>query len=177
MFGLRSISRQSEGARMAVKLPPRGTRGFVMPRAVRPLAKAGMTLSHFMYRYMGDRMKVQGRPLLELNTVGAKSGVSRHATLARFDDPTHPGSWLVIGSNNGAAEHPSWCYNLAKNPGQVSVTIGKREVRVHPESLEGEEREAAWQRVVGLAPGYRRYEVTTDRQIPIIRLTPKGNAA
>lgn len=162
---------------MAVKLSPPGTRGFVMPRAARPLAKAGMKLSHFMYRHMGDRMKVQGQPLLELSTVGAKSGVPRHAALARFDDPTHPGAWLVIGSNNGAAQHPSWCYNLAKNPDQVSVTIGKREIQVHPESLEGEERDAAWKRVVSLAPLYGRYEQTTDRRIPIIRLTPKGDGA
>jgi deazaflavin-dependent oxidoreductase (nitroreductase family) len=144
-----------------------------MPRAIQPLAQAGMKLSHLMYQYLGDRMKVQGRPLLELNTVGARSGVPRHATLARFDDPTHPGSWLVIGSNAGAAEHPAWCYNLAKNPDQVSVTVGKREIEVQPESLEGEERDAAWKEVVSLAPGYGRYERTTDRRIPIIRLTPK----
>jgi deazaflavin-dependent oxidoreductase (nitroreductase family) len=162
---------------VAVKLAPRGTRGFVMPRAARPLAKAGMKLSHFMYRYMGDRMKVQGRPLLELNTVGAKSGVPRHATLARFDDPTQPGSMLIIGSNNGAAEHPSWCYNLVKNPDQVSVTMGKQKVMVHPDSLEGEERDAAWNMVVALAPRYGKYEHTTDRRIPVIRLTPKGDVA
>jgi deazaflavin-dependent oxidoreductase (nitroreductase family) len=148
-----------------------------MPRAVRPLAKAGMKLSHFMYRFLGDRMKVQGRPLLELHTVGAKSGVPRHATVGRFDDPGRPGSWLVVGSNAGAAQHPSWCYNLAKNPDKVSVTTGKRAIKVHAESLEGEERAEAWKMVVSLAPGYGKYEEITDRLIPIIRLTPIGDGA
>jgi hypothetical protein len=63
---------------------------------------------------------------------------------------------------------------LAKNPDIVSVTIGKRQVKVHPESLEGEERDEAWKMVVSLAPGYGKYEETTDRLIPIIRLTPVG---
>jgi hypothetical protein len=34
------------------------------------------------------------------------------------------------------------------------------------------EREKAWRMVVSLAPGYGKYETTTDRRIPIFRLTP-----
>jgi len=162
---------------MAVKLGPGGTRGFVMPRAARPLAKAGMGLSHLVYRILGDRMKVQGQPLLQLTTVGARSGEKRHAVLARFEDSNGPGSWLIVGSNAGAARHPSWCHNLVKNPGQAWVTIGQQEVKVYPESLEGDEREAAWRRIVSLAPGYGKYEQTTDRLIPLIRLTPVGDPA
>lgn len=159
---------------MPVTLGPGGTRGFELPKAIRPLAKAGMTLAHVAYRLLGDRMRVQGQRLLELNTLGGTSGLERHVTLARFDDPSHPGSWLVIGSNNGAARHPGWCYNLVKNPDHVTVTIGKEQVKVRADSLEGEERDAAWRRVVSLSPGYGRYERTTDRQIPVIRLTPVG---
>jgi deazaflavin-dependent oxidoreductase (nitroreductase family) len=108
-----------------------------------------------------------------LTTVGAKTGKRRHSIVARFPDIDHPGAWLVVGSNNGSARHPSWCYNLAKNPEQAWVTVAGTTDEVTPESLEGSERETAWRRIVATAPGFARYETTTDRQIPIIRLTPQ----
>lgn len=162
---------------MSVKLPPTGTRGVVMPKFVLPLMKAGMGLSLLVFRMLGDRMKVQGQRLLMLTTVGAKTGLRRHAILARFPDPTHAGTWLVIGSNSGLARHPSWCYNLAKNPEQVWIRMGKEVRKVHPDSLHGAERQEAWKRVVSAAPGFHRYETTTDREIPIIRLTPDTKGA
>lgn len=146
---------------------------MALPSFARPLMKAGMGLSHLAFRLLGDRMKVQGQNLLMLTTVGAKTGRRRHSILTRFPDPAHPNAWLVVGSNGGSARHPSWCYNLAKNPEQASVTVKGETYQVTADSLEGAEREAAWRRVVATAPGFGRYETTTDRQIPIIRLTPQ----
>lgn len=40
--------------------------------------------------------------------------------------------------------------------------------------LHGAEREQAWQRIVTEAENFRRYEETTDREIPVIQLTPKA---
>lgn len=147
-----------------------------MPKFLRPLMKGGMRLSHLVFRLLGDRMKVQGQPLLMLTTVGAKTGQRRRSIVARFPDPDHPGAWLVIGSNYGSAPHPSWCYNLAKNPDQAEITIGGETLKVRAETLEGTERDEAWKRVVSAAPGFARYETTTDRRIPIIRLTPEHRA-
>jgi deazaflavin-dependent oxidoreductase (nitroreductase family) len=160
---------------MSVTLPPNGTRGVVMPKFALPLMKAGMGLSHLVFRMLGDRMRIQGQTLLMLTTVGARTGKRRHSILARFADPGRPGTWLVVGSNGGLARHPSWCYNLAKNPEQVWIKIGKQDLKVHPDSLPGSEREEAWKRVVSLAPGYAPYETKTDREIPIIRLTPASS--
>jgi deazaflavin-dependent oxidoreductase (nitroreductase family) len=161
---------------MAVTLPPNGTRGTEMPKFVRPLMKAGSGFSHFMFRRLGDRMKVQGRPLLMLKTMGAKTGKERHSIVARFEDPRHPGAWLVVGSAGGSARNPSWCYNLAKNPGQVWITVDKETHQVRPESLHGAERDEAWKRIVSLAPNFGKYETTTDRLIPVLRLTPQTSA-
>jgi len=158
---------------MPVTLPPNGTRGTEMPGFARPLMKAGTGLSHFMFRLLGDRMKVQGQPLLMLKTVGAKTGKERHSIVARFENPGHPGAWLVIGSAGGSARNPSWCYNLAKNPGQVWVTVEQEVHKVNPDSLHGAERGEAWKRIVSLAPQFGKYEKTTDRLIPVIRLTPE----
>jgi F420H(2)-dependent quinone reductase len=39
-------------------------------------------------------------------------------------------------------------------------------------SLSGEEREAAWQQIVRIAPGFAEYQRKTDREIPVVRLVP-----
>jgi len=136
-------------------------------------------LFHWVFRRFGDRMRVQGRPLLELETVGARTGARRRTMLAWFPDTSaepaqNPSAsfdrWLVVASNAGSARHPAWFLNLAKNPDQVWITTGKRRVKVRPETLEGAERDRAWQEVTSLAPGYGRYLEVTDRVIPIVRL-------
>lgn len=78
----------------------------------------------------------------------------------------------MVGSAGGSARHPGWYFNLAKNPDQVGSTVGRRKLRVRPESLRGVERGEAWNRVVSMAPGYGLYQLKTDREIPILRLTP-----
>jgi len=123
------------------------------------------------HRILGDRMRVQGRPLLLLHTVGARSGRTRTTMLGWFPDATDQG-WLVVASFAGAARHPAWFLNLAANPDRVWVEIRGRKVRVRPASLTGADRADAWQRVVTLAPGYANYQLKTDREIPIVRLTP-----
>lgn len=158
---------------MAVTLAPSGTRGSEIPRLARPLAKVGMGLSHLVLRMLGERMKIQGQSLSVLTTVGARTGQKRHSVLARFADPEHPGAWLIIGSNGGSARHPSWCFNLVKHPDEVWVKVAKEEVKVQPQSLHGAERQKAWDWVVSEAPGYKKYETSTDREVPVIRLVPE----
>ncbi len=164
---------------MSVVVTPRGTRGVEWRRLPRPLMSALFALVHLAYRAFGDRMRVQGRPLLELETVGAKSGVRRHAVLGWFPEAfAEPGgnametisSRLVVASNAGSARHPAWFLNIARHPDQVWIAIGRRRIKVTPESLEGAERDRAWDQIAALAPGYARYQEKTDRVIPIVRL-------
>ena len=129
-----------------------------------------------MFRLAGGRMKVQGRPLLLLETVGARSGKLRHTTLGWFpDEDSTRRAWLVVGSAAGAASHPAWCVNLARRPDDAVIDVGGERVAVRAESLDGAERERAWSRVVALAPGYGKYARDTDREIPILRLVPKSS--
>ena len=156
---------------MPVTLSPSGTRGTAIPGFAKALMKAGAGVGNLLFSMMGDRMKVQGRPLVLLTTVGAKSGKERQTLLGRFDDTENPGAWLVVGSNGGAARHPGWCHNLAANPDQAWATIKKHKTRVRPDSLAGSSYQEAWDRIVSSAPGYGSYLEKTDRHIPIIRLT------
>ena len=123
------------------------------------------------FRLMGQRAKVQGRPLLLLTTVGAKTGKRRQTTLGWFDDdPPSADRWLIVASKGGSATHPGWYVNLARRPKDTTIEVDGKTIAVEPQSLEGAERERAWARIVALAPSYGKYAVTTDREIPVVRL-------
>lgn len=115
-------------------------------------------------------VKIQGRPLLRLITVGARSGKRREAVLGWFPSD-RADSWIVVASNSGSARHPGWAYNLAQNPEKAWVDVGGGEIPVDVELLAGTERESVWNRVVDMAPGYGSYLAKTDREIPIFRFT------
>jgi deazaflavin-dependent oxidoreductase (nitroreductase family) len=114
--------------------------------------------------------KFMGFPVLLLTTVGARTGAEHTHVLGGFPDGDD--AWLVIASKGGSATHPHWFHNLAKNPDKVWAQVGNRKMRVKVESLQGAERVAAYARVVAVARNYGGYLTKTDREIPVLRLTP-----
>lgn len=136
---------------------------------------AMVRLFHLAYRLFGDRMRVQGRPLAELETVGARSGRSRRTVLGTFPGSGEEaaGGLLVVASNGDSGRHPAWLLNLAKHPDQVWITVSRHRLRVRPEPLAGEDRERAWRQIPAPAPGYAGYRRGTDRLIPVVRPTPE----
>jgi deazaflavin-dependent oxidoreductase (nitroreductase family) len=125
-----------------------------------------MQLSQFR-RNKGGRTQ-GGVPTLILETVGARSGETRHAMLGYVEEG--PGSRLVIASLAGSARNPSWLYNLARRPRATIELADGRRLRVAATSLSGAELDAAWNRVAAEAPEYANYLGVTDRAMPIIRL-------
>jgi len=131
-----------------------------------PMVRGMMRVAAGLYRATGGR---SGSSALLLTTVGARSGEKRVAWLRRFDEPD--GRWLVVGSAGGTAKQPSWVHNLAHSPDKVWVEIGHDRFKVTPELVQGEERATAWARIVAEAPQFAGYLETTDRELPIVRLT------
>jgi deazaflavin-dependent oxidoreductase (nitroreductase family) len=132
-----------------------------------PLTRAASGMFIGTVRLFRGRGPFKGIALL--TTVGATSGKKRTAPVGAV--PDGPGRWLVVGSNMGAAKHPAWFTNLARNPDQAEIELGGRTTKVTPESLVGAERAAAWERVIKASPGFAAYEQKTDRLIPVVRLT------
>ena len=128
-----------------------------------------MRVTRTIHRLTGS--KLGGRPLLYLSTVGAKSGQRRTAVVMPF--PEGDDAWLIVASKNGAATHPAWLYNLAAHPDQIEVEIQGRKAAVTAETLAGDERAAAWERITSERPNFASYETKTDRRIPVIRLTAR----
>lgn len=147
---------------MPVELTPSGTRGGTMPKIPKLVQKLALPIANLF-------LKSKGMRILELTTVGARSGNEHAVYLTYFPDGN---GYLVVGSAGGAKKHPAWLYNMAKNPDRIWVTIGGRKTAVRAESLKGDERAAAWRRVVAEQSLYAGYEQKTDREIPTVRLTP-----
>jgi deazaflavin-dependent oxidoreductase (nitroreductase family) len=149
---------------MSVKVPPRGTRGTPFPRFL-----VGSANRLLLRRFRRGGARTQGGlPTLLLETVGARSGETRHAVLGYLEDG--PGAWLVIASLGGAARHPAWLHNLAKQADAMVEFDDGRRFEVRAETLDGEQLDAAWARIARDAPEYVNYRSKTDRDIPVLRL-------
>jgi deazaflavin-dependent oxidoreductase (nitroreductase family) len=111
--------------------------------------------------------ELQGRPIIVLTTVGAKSGKLRKTALMRVE---HDGEYAVIASKGGAPEQPAWYYNLVANP-HVELQDGAAKHDYVAREVQGEEREAWWRRANETWPPFDSYQEKTDRQIPVFVLT------
>lgn len=112
--------------------------------------------------------ELNGRPVILLTTVGAKSGKIRKTPLMRVE---HDGEYAVVASLGGAPKNPVWYYNVKKNPRvelQDGATAGDYEAR----EVSGDEKALWWERAVAAFPDYAEYQTKTDRQIPVFVLTP-----
>ena len=144
-----------------------GTRGARQPK--------GRVMS-WMNRLMARRVRRRGAKFLGFNalaliTVGRKSGLERTTPVGWF--PGTDGSWLVVASAAGAPGNPDWYYNLAAHPDQVRIDVDGKTVDVRAEQLHGPERAQAWEQITTAAPRFAEYQVKTDRELPVIRLTPR----
>ncbi len=157
-----------------IPIPPRGTKGAWMPsgRVFKAVTKPyfNRELKRLENPKATEQAKFMGFPVGVVTTVGAKSGAERKQVLGVFPDGRD--TWLVIASNGGSPAHPHWFLNIAKNPDKVWLTLAGKRVRVRVESLHGKEREDAYARVVAAAKNYAGYPTKTDREIPVLRLTP-----
>ena len=144
---------------------PAGSRGVSQPGFAKQFLKLFNKFSAGRIRQTG---KFGELPSLVLTTVGSKSGQERKSPLAYF--PADGGGWLIVASFAGAAKNPSWYYNLAAHPEQVSIEFSGRSESVTAEQLHGAERESAWRQITAASERFTEYQSKTDRELPIIRL-------
>jgi len=114
---------------------------------------------------------MRGKPVIILTTVGAKSGKLRKTPLMRVE---HDGAYAVIASQGGAPTHPQWYPNLLAHP-VVELQDGAAKHEYDARVVEGEEREAWWERAVEAWPDYADYQTKTDRVIPVVVLERRSH--
>lgn len=115
-----------------------------------------------------EATELNGRPIILLTTVGAKSGKLRKTPLMRVE---HQGEYAVVASLGGAPKHPVWYFNIKQNP---RVELQDKTVTKEYDAREvfGQEKDEWWERAVEAYPDYADYQKKTDREIPVFVLTP-----
>jgi deazaflavin-dependent oxidoreductase (nitroreductase family) len=111
---------------------------------------------------------LQGRPVIVMTSLGARSGKLRKTALMRVE---HDGEYAVVASKGGAPTHPVWYHNLMTHP-LVELQDGPTRRDYTVRELAGAERRLWWERALEVWPSYADYQTKTDRQIPVLLLTP-----
>lgn len=111
-----------------------------------------------------------GMSILLLHHVGAKSGAARIVPLVYLADGDR---YVVFASKGGAPENPSWFHNLKAHP-RTKVEVKADVVEVLASEVTGEERARLYASQVKVAPQFDEYQTKTNRQIPVVVLTPAG---
>ena len=109
-----------------------------------------------------------GVPTLLLTTTGRRSGTQRRTALIYGRDNA---DYVVVASNGGTREHPAWFLNLQADPA-VEIQVLDTVVPATATEAQGAERERLWALMRQLWPSYDDYQTKTDREIPVVVLTP-----
>ena len=143
-------------------------RGEAMARAVtKPLSRA----TAWLYRRSGGRIGgrwIGGEPVMLLTTVGRKSGAPRTVPVLYLRDGENV---IIVATGVGGSRHPVWYLNLEANPG-ANIEIGPEEKEMRARRATEEERRVLWPRFVEMYRGFEGYQLRTEREIPVIILSP-----
>lgn len=136
-----------------------------MLKAMNSIHRVALTLT-------GGRLgwAVANMPVLELTTIGRKSGESRSVMLT--SPVQERDSLVIVASRGGDDNHPAWFLNLRDHP-EVQVTYkGGAKVPMRARVATTQERERLWPQVTARYSGYAQYQKRTSRQIPLVILDP-----
>jgi deazaflavin-dependent oxidoreductase (nitroreductase family) len=110
-----------------------------------------------------------GAPILLLTSTGRRSGESRTTPLIFGRDGD---DYLIVASMGGMPRHPWWYENLSANPeAEIQVMAGR--IPVMARTAAPDEKPRLWQIMREIWPNYDEYQSRTEREIPVVILTPR----
>lgn len=135
---------------------------------VKDLSAKAMNLAHrVVLTVSGNRLLSTpfGMPVVELHTVGCKSGQPRSCYLTA---PVHDSTRVVlVASKGGDDRHPDWYRNLQANP-DAEIVIGGSRRKIHARTAASQEKAQLWPVIVAAYKGYADYQKRTSRDIPVV---------
>ncbi len=129
------------------------------------------TVHRTLMKVSGGRIgwTASNMPVLELTTVGRKSGQQRATMLTA---PWQDGDKLaIVASRGGDDKNPAWFHNLRDNP-SVTVKTESGTKQMTARIVDGDERTELWQQITSKHKNYAGYQTKTDREIPVVVLEP-----
>lgn len=110
----------------------------------------------------------RGLPTLLLTTRGRKSGKLRRTALIYGQDNQN---FLLVASNGGAPDHPSWYLNLVDDS-SVEIQVGAEKFVARARTATSEEKLRLWQLMSKIFPQYDKYQAKASREIPLVIIEP-----
>ncbi|GAB11209.1 hypothetical protein GOARA_065_00020 [Gordonia araii NBRC 100433] len=137
-------------------------------RPIRDYGAKAMNVAHrVVLTVSGNRIlsKPYGMPVVELHTVGRKSGLERSCYLTT---PVHDESRVIlVASKGGDDRHPDWYRNLETTP-EAEITLDGVRRPVRARTASPDEKATLWPQIVSAYRGYESYQKRTDRDIPVV---------
>ena len=125
-----------------------------------------------VFRASGGRFGAKflgGAPVFLLITKGRKSGAPRTSPLLYLRDGN---DYVIVASKGGMSHDPLWFKNLEANP-DAEVEIGSQKILVRARRANDEEKARLWPKLVAMYPDYDGYQARTERNIPVVLLSPR----
>ncbi len=109
-----------------------------------------------------------GVPTLLLTATGRRTGRKLTSPLifARDGD-----DYLIVASTGGAPRHPNWFLNLQAKP-EAEIQVKAETLPVVAHAASANEKPRLWKIVTDVWPNYDVYQSRTDRDIPVVVLSP-----
>lgn len=109
-------------------------------------------------------------PTLLLEHTGRKSGKRFTTPLLYLQDGA---DLVVVASQGGLPRNPQWFANLQAHPDTVVHLRKERARPVRARAADPSERAVLWPRLVDLYADFDKYARWTDREIPVVILSPR----
>ncbi len=154
---------------------PDGLDSPVTAKAMKYLAKAQVSVFRLTGGRVGSTWRVGAGfrkpvPTLLLEHRGRKSGrlFTTPLLYLRSGDDV-----VIVGSQGGLPRHPQWYRNLLAHPETHIDLKGRRGVPVTARVAGPSERAELWPRLVELYADFAKYQAWTEREIPVVVLSPR----
>jgi deazaflavin-dependent oxidoreductase (nitroreductase family) len=153
---------------------PQGLDSPLTARAIRLMSRLQVRVFRLTNGRVGSNWRVGAGfrkpvPTLLLEHVGRRSGRPFTTPLLYLDaDP----DLVIVASQGGLPRNPQWYHNLIAQPETRIHLKGRRNVPVRARVATVEERAALWPRLVEVYADFAKYQAWTDREIPVVVLSP-----
>ena len=117
----------------------------------------------------GTTLRESGLPVIIVTNTGNRSGAIRKTPLMRVKDGDN---YVLIGSQGGAPQHPSWVHNLRVNTDVEIRDLSEVTLMRVREVDDDDERARLWAISVEAYPPYEEYQARTSRKIPVFLAEP-----
>jgi F420H(2)-dependent quinone reductase len=156
------------------KPKPKGLDSPLVPKVLKYSGRAQVWLFRRTNGRIGSKWRIGAGfrkpvPTLLLDHVGRKSGKHFTTPLLYLRDGD---AIVVVASQGGLPSHPQWYRNLQANP-DATVQIKAQVIPVTARTALPSERAALWPRLVELYADFENYQAWTEREIPVVILSPR----